>query len=122
MKKLLIIFPILLFFSCDKLLTEDFYITNNLNDSLYLRCENMNGVITEATIPPLIFDTIFYVNTGYGTHVSEFELIRLFKYFAIQTKDGESNKDYLDDELWEYTELSETHAAYKLVVDETHFE
>ena len=112
---------ILVLYSCDKELIEDFIITNSHNNDIHVNAENMNGVVIRDTITIGETSYLFYTNTGYGNSIYKFELKTLFKYFEINSGSIPSKLDYLNDTMWEYIELSDTHAEYRLVIDSTHF-
>jgi hypothetical protein len=121
MKTIYFIICIFSLLACDKELIEEFVIDNDYNRSINVQFENMNGEVFDSTITPNALNVRFYVNTGYGNSVSEFDLSRLFKYFTIQSDTIISATNYLDNNQWLYTEYSETHSEYRLIIDSSDF-
>ncbi|NOQ27298.1 MAG: hypothetical protein GQ564_18205 [Bacteroidales bacterium] len=117
-----IIITFIIFCSCDRELFEDFIVKNNLSTSITVVHETNLDEYSELVILPNT-EAIVLQASGYGNSVHKYKISEWFKLFEV-TKDDtvQSKVDYLLDENWEYKELSDTHAEYRLVVDSTHFE
>lgn len=118
----LLLFLLISFYSCDKELIEDFTITNTCRFDIRIQAANMNGLVIDTVILAGKDNCIFYTNTGYGNSVYEINLANLFEYFKVSCDDSISNINYLNNSLWEYKELSDTHSEYSLEIDSTHFQ
>ncbi len=108
--------------SCDKELFYDYYVENNYSKDIELHVKFFGGGIFDTIIES---KSILLLSTsrGFGNSVHGFELNSYFKSFEVIKDDTVKSKvDYLPDENWEYRELSDTQAEYRLLVDETHFE
>jgi hypothetical protein len=125
MKIKILLFGILLTaHACDRLLSYDFIIDNNCNKPINIGFENMNGYKVDTIIDSNLKNFKIYTNTGYGRSVSQEEmgdLSRLFKYFEITSDSIISKINYKSNDVWQYSEISETHAVYYLQVDSMHF-
>lgn len=109
------------FYSCDKELFEDFIVINNLPTSITVGFETVNGDNNDIQIQPNS-EMIVRQARGFGNSVSILEINRWFTAFEVVKDDTvKSSVDYLLDKYWEYEEVSDTYAEYRLVVDETHF-
>lgn len=121
-KRLFIILSFIILCSCDKELFEDFFVKNNYSKDIELHVKFHEGGIFDTIIESksiLLLSTL----TGFGNSVHKFELNSYFKSFEVTKDDTIKSKiNYLLNENWEFKEFSDTHAEYRLVVDETHFE
>ena len=107
--------------SCDRKLTENFFVKNDLSHSIIVKFETMNGDSDDILIDPKT-EVLIFQSIGYGNSVSEFELDRLFKYFEVKTENNVSaNINYLLNSNWKYNEVSETNSEYILIVDKECF-
>ena len=121
-KRIIIIISFITFCSCDKELFEDFIVKNNLSSSIEVTFETTIDEYDETVIQPNS-EVIIRHTRGFGNSVHKYKISEWFKSFEVTKGDTVKSKvDYLLDENWEYRELSDTHAEYRLVVDETHFE
>jgi len=108
--------------ACDKELTEEFRIDNEYSEDILVTFENKNGFKYDTIIKSGEKDIIVYINKGYGSAVSEFELSSLFKYFEIQNNTTISKMNFLSNDIWEYSEKSDTYSVYHLKIDGSAFE
>ena len=120
MMKYFFLLVILVIVGCDKELTYDYTFQNKSPYTVYLTYESHidnsynHTVLSEDSI-------IITTSTGFGNSVYELDLKNLFKSFSLRTDSLYSDSDYTENKYWEYTEFSDTHAEFRLIVDSTHF-
>jgi hypothetical protein len=102
-------------------LTYDYIVENNNSKAIFVSRkyhDNSSVIDTIQNNSSVIINT----TVGYGTSVYYHDLKGFFESFNVISGTDTSRIDYLDNNNWEYRELSDTHAEYWLVVDSTHFE
>ncbi len=112
-----------LLMSCDEEMQYSFIIENKSNSDIIIEYKAVDdGVDKTSTLSAETKDTIYTYSIIEGTKIYEREIKNIFSYITIRSNTSSSNKDYLSNETWDYTEKSNTYAIYYLTVDSTHFE
>jgi hypothetical protein len=120
-KRIFVVISFIIFCSCDKELSEDFIVINNLSTPIAVSLETNLDEYDETVIQPNSEGIVLQAR-GFGNSVHEIEISRWFKSFEVTKDDTIKSKiNYLLNENWEYKESSDTHAEYRLMVDSTHF-
>ena len=127
MKKLTLFFvlinSIMLIFSCDDVFDYNYRVKNSTNEDIIIIYETGNKKHINNTIT-IEKDEEKLIHTSHaagGKTLLGQDIWIVFDKFIIKKGDSESQRNYRDNQIWQYKELSPNIGEYTLIVDSSHF-